>query len=203
MKLLKKIKAIEVKRTFVLSDFMSSKKDKRKRSNFIPEKVFQKKLRGSLKKTLALKESRLDKIIKDGWKKRLVAYNNTDWYLGEVNTNEVGVWKRAGGLPLSWTNSSLAETAMKVKYALDHDPKLLKKRSRYTIPNMIKTGVNIIKKEKYLLPIIFKNGSGTNGRRGLKKRMMGDIDDGCMRSIAFAVSGDMKFKAYIGMPRKK
>lgn len=203
MKLLKKINGVEVKRTFVISNFISVKKDRRKHLGFVPENIFRKKLKNSIKKTLVLKESQLDKIIKNEWKKRLVAYNNSDWYLGEVKINEVGVWKRAGGLPLSWTNNSLSETAKKVKYALDHNPKLLKKRSRYSIPNMLKTNIHILRKEKYLLPIIFKGGTGTKGRRGLKRRMNGDIDDGCMRSIALTIAGNKKFRAYIGIPKKK
>jgi hypothetical protein len=202
MKLLKKVNVLEVKQAFVISDFISSKNDRRKHLNFIPEIIFKRKLNTAKQKVLKLKESSLDKIIKDEYKKRLIAYDNSQWYLGEVKTNEVGVWSKAGGLPLAWTNGSLAETAIKVKAALGKNPKLLKKRSRYTIPNILKTNVDLLQEDEYLLPIIFKGGTGTKGRRRLKRQMNGDIDDGCMRSIALAISGKKTIKAYIGFPKK-
>ncbi|KKQ87437.1 MAG: hypothetical protein UT09_C0016G0005 [Parcubacteria group bacterium GW2011_GWF2_38_8] len=202
MKVLKKVKSIEVKRAFIVSDFISAKKDRRKHLNFVPENIFKQKLKRAHKKAMRLKESQLDKIIENEYKKRLVAYNNNNWYLGEVKTNEIGVWKRAGDLPLSWTNGSLVETARKVKYAIEHNPKLLKKRSRYSIPNMLKMNIHLLQKEKYLLPIIFKGGTGTKGRKRLKRQMKGDIDDGCMRSIALAISGKKILYVYIGFPKK-
>ena len=196
------MKSIEVKRAFIVSDFISAKKDRRKHLNFVPENIFKQKLKRAHKKAMRLKESQLDKIIENEYKKRLVAYNNNNWYLGEVKTNEIGVWKRAGDLPLSWTNGSLVETARKVKYAIEHNPKLLKKRSRYSIPNMLKMNIHLLQKEKYLLPIIFKGGTGTKGRKRLKRQMKGDIDDGCMRSIALAISGKKILYVYIGFPKK-
>ena len=202
MKVLKKVKSIEVKRAFIVSDFISAKKDRRKHLNFVPENIFKQKLKRAHKKAMRLKESQLDKIIENEYKKRLVAYNNNNWYLGEVKRNEIGVWKRAGDLPLSWTNGSLVETARKVKYAIEHNPKLLKKRSRYSIPNMLKMNIHLLQKEKYLLPIIFKGGTGTKGRKRLKRQMKGDIDDGCMRSIALAISGKKILYVYIGFPKK-
>ncbi len=200
MKILKPVRIIEVKRAYVISDFIGTKKNRRKHLNFVPEKIFKQKLRLVKIKTIKLKESQLNKIIAGLWRKRLVAYNNSRWYLGEVKISEVGVWKKAGSLPLSWTNGSLSETAQKVKYALNHNPELLKKRSRYGISNMLKTNIHLLQKEKYLLPIIFKGGTGTNGRKGLKKKLKGDIDDGSMRSIALAISGKKILKAYIGFP---
>ena len=148
MKILRPIKVIEVKRAFVVPDFISNKKDRRKHLNLISENLFKKKLQNAHKKVLKLKETQLDRIIKDEYKKRLVAYNGSNWFLGEVKTNEVGVWKRAGGLPLSWTNGSLSETANWVKHALENNPKHLKKRSRYSIPNILKTNTHIIQNEK-------------------------------------------------------
>ncbi len=91
MKVLKKVKSIEVKRAFIVSDFISAKKDRRKHLNFVPENIFKQKLKRAHKKAMRLKESQLDKIIENEYKKRLVAYNNNNWYLGEVKTNEIGV----------------------------------------------------------------------------------------------------------------
>jgi hypothetical protein len=67
---------------------------------------------------------------------------------------------------------------------------------------MLATNVEMLQGEKYLLPIIFKGGTGTRGRHGLKRIMKGDIDDGCMRSIALAVSGTKVIRVYIGFPKK-
>ncbi|MEI6280873.1 MAG: hypothetical protein WCP17_02650 [bacterium] len=202
MKILKKVKGIEVKRAFVVADFVSAKKDMRKHLGFVSKDLFIGKLKNAKKKVNKLKEFQLDKIIKSEYKKRLVAYDNSKWFIGEVKINEVGVWKKAGGLPLPWTNTSLFETAKKVKYALKNNSKILKKRSRYSIPNMLKTNVHLLQKEKYLFPIIFESGTGTRGRRGLKKQTKYDIDDGCMRSVALAVSGLKIIKVYIGLPKK-
>ncbi|MFA5841138.1 MAG: hypothetical protein WC847_02620 [Candidatus Paceibacterota bacterium] len=201
MKIIKPIKGIVVKRAFVVSDFISAKNNRRKYLTLVPENIFLKKLKTAKKNALKLKESQLDRIIMNEYKKRLTAYDNSTWYLGEVKTSEVGVWKKAGGLPLSWTNGSLAETAKKVKHALANNPKLIKKRARYSIPNMLKTNIHLLQQEKYLLPIIFKGGTGTKGRKRLKKHMKGDIDDGCMRSIALAIKGKRTLKAYIGFPK--
>jgi hypothetical protein len=119
-----------------------------------------------------------------------------------MRVNEIGVWKKAGDLPLSWTNGSLKNTADKVRDALKENKKMLKKRARRAIRNMLETNIGILQSEKYLLPIIFKGGTGTCGRRGLKRVMRGDIDDGCMRSIALAVHGAKAIRAYIGFPKK-
>lgn len=144
----------------------------------------------------------LDKNISPDWPRRIRSYDLSDWYLTEVKTSEIGVWKRAGDLPLSWTNGSLKETANKVRDALQKNSKLLVKRARRAISNMLATNIGLLQSEKYLLPIIFKGGTGTRGRRGLKRVMKGDIDDGCMRSIALAVNGAKVIRAYIGFPKK-
>lgn len=147
-----------------------------------------------------MSDKQLDAQIEDP--KRLRAYTEYDWYLGEVKTSEVGVWKRAGGLPLSWTNGSLKDTTNKTRHALEKNPKLLAKRARRAIPNMLTTNVGMLQSEKYLLPIILKGGKGSLARRGLKHAMKMYIDDGCMRSIALAVSGAKVIRAYIGFPKK-
>ncbi len=183
MKLLRKVKSIEVKRCFVISDL-----------------VKQKDLPKAKKVILWLPEEMLDLIIKGTLIKRFKTYNKMQWYTGIVETNEVGVWKKAGGLPLAWTRGSLQETAHFVEQILQKNPKKLSKRSRTAIPGILKNSLSIIQKEKYLFPIILPGG--TMGRKGLKK-MKGDIDDGCMRAIALAVSGNKTVKAYIGKINKK
>ena len=51
--------------------------------------------------------------------------------------------------------------------------------------------------------IVFKGGTGTNGRKLFKKKMKGDIDDGNMRSIALAVASKKTIKVYMGFPKPK
>ena len=202
MKILKPIKTIEVKRCFVVSQLIRLDRGKKRYLGLLSPEEFQKKLKIAKIKALKFSEKKLDKIIFDEWKKRLKAYDNADWYIGKVSINEVGVWKKAGGLPLAWTNGSLVETAEKVKNVLSKNQQSLKKRARHSIQNILKTNFNVLQKEKYLLPIIFKGGTGTKGRKRLKQKMKGDIDDGCMRSIALAIAGKTTLLAYVGFPKK-
>ncbi len=46
------------------------------------------------------------------------------------------------------------------------------------------------------------NDTVISGRRRLKYKVKGDIDDGRMRSIAFVVNGAEHINVYFGMPRK-
>jgi hypothetical protein len=151
-----------------------------------------------------MQERALDKIIGGEYEKRLVSYNSCDWHLAMVNTKEVGVWTRAGELPLRWTNGSLAETGIKVSRALSrrHGFRHPHIRAAHAIPGILKTSVGVIQDEKYLLPIVFAGNTGTRGRSRLKRQMKGDIDDGCMRSVALAVSGRHEIQVYFGTPKK-
>lgn len=150
-----------------------------------------------------MRERELDEIIGGEWQKRLDAYNGSVWRLAEVSPHEVGVWSKAGELPLRWTNHSLKETAEKVRWALKRKNGFRKKhiRAAHAIPGILKTSIGILQKEKYLLSIVFKGNTGTRGRRRLKRQMKGDIDDGCMRSVALAVAGYNKILVYFGVPR--
>lgn len=201
MKLLKKINSREIKRTFVIGNIVrAQEKSGRRYLGKISEEEFKKKLSRSKQKALQMSDKQLDAQIED--LNRLRAYIEYDWYLADVKTSEVGVWRKAGGLPLAWTNDSLKATANKVHDALMKDSPLLAKRAQRAIRNMLATNVNFLQSEKYLLPIIFKSGTGTLGRRRLKRQMKGDIDDGCMRSIALAINGAKVIRVYIGFPKK-
>ncbi len=213
MKKIKKVNALEVKRCFVVSQLIRKQKIHKSSVKSLSLKAhtrflksisfleFKHKLKIVKQKVLSMSEKELDKIIKNEYKKRFLAFNNSIWYIGEVVPSEVGVWRRAGKLPLEWTNGSLKETAKKVKYAIETKSKLLVNRAKYAISGILEVNINHIQKQKYLLPIIFKGDTGTKGRRRLKKKMAGDIDDGCMRSIALTISGAKKIKAYIGFPK--
>ncbi len=202
MKLLRKVSAREVKRTFVIANDIRIQKNGRRFLGRITEEEFRKKFSRSKQKGLRMTTKQLDARVSPDWPRRLHAYNESDWYLGEVTVNEIGTWKKAGDLPLSWTNGSLKDTADKVRSAIEKDSGRFAKRARRAVKNMLATNVGLLQKEKYLLPIIFKGGTGTRGRKGLKRQMKGDIDDGCMRSIALAVHGVKTIRAYIGFPKE-
>lgn len=195
MKIIRKVKPIEVKRCFVISDFVSHQKYTKKAMRVQSEQHYLKQLDKAKRVILELPEAMLDMIIKGEWKKRFNTYKMMEWYLAVVKTKEIGVWKKAGGLRLTWTYGSLEETASFVVKAFKENPKQLTQRSQTAIPGILKNSLSVIQKEKYLFPIVLPGG--TMGRKGLKK-MKGDIDDGCMRSIALAVSGKKTIKIYIG-----
>lgn len=205
MKILRKVPTIEVKRTFVIADHLTQRKNQGNNRKFLKdlsEKQFEKNLRDAKKKILALPGEAVDALVTPKWPKRLEAYNDSTWYVAEAHPSEIGVWTRAGDLPLRWTNDSLKETARKVAAGLEKKSRLLKKRPKRSIPNILKIQTHLDQKEKYLYPIVFKTDTGTRGRVRLKHKMKGDIDDGCMRSIALAISGRDPITVYFGVPKK-
>lgn len=205
MRILRKVKAIEVKRAFAIADHLTQRKNHGNNRKFLKdlsEKQFEKNLRIAKRKILGLSERAVDALVSPTWPKRINAYNGSTWYVTEVHPSEVGVWTRAGDLPLRWTNDSLKETARRVTAGFEKKSKLLKKRPRHAIPNIMKIATHLDQKEKYLYPIVFKTDTGTRGRRRLKRKMKGDIDDGCMRSIALAMSGRDPITVYFGSPSR-
>ncbi|KKS38804.1 MAG: hypothetical protein A3G49_00425 [Candidatus Sungbacteria bacterium RIFCSPLOWO2_12_FULL_41_11] len=203
MKILHKIRPIEVKRAFVISQKMRF--SRRKGKKYLPkltEAEFLKKLKQAKTITNKLTERQLDKIIADEYRKRADAYNNADWYRATVTTKEVGVWRRAGGLPPQWTCCSLSQTALRVKKGLKRNSKRIRARSKRAIPRIMEFA-DVISREKCLSPIVFAGGTGTCGRKWCRKKMKGDVDDGCMRSIALALSGRKTLNVYFGKPKKK
>lgn len=194
MKTTTKVSSLQVKRTFVIGDLA-----KPRGGHSFSYKAFKTHLHSVKKRVFSLKEPRLDQII-GKYKKRLDAYNTYHWQIKDMTPKELGVWRRAGDLPLSFTNRSLRETAQKVSWALAHKPAKLKRRSRRAIPAILETNVDILQAESYLFPIVFKGGTGTRPRRWLRFKTKGDIDDGCMRSIALAIAGRKKIRVYFGTP---
>ncbi len=206
MKLLKPVSHLEVKRTYVVADHITDRKNHGNNRKFlkkISEKRFEQKLQRTKKVVLGLKEKELDKLISPVWPKRVQSYSTSKWFLAEMSPDELGVWSHAGDLPLRWTNQSLAETAAKVVRGLKRNSKSIKGRPKHALPNILKIKDHLEQKEKYLYPIVFKTDTGTQGRKRLKRKMKGDIDDGCMRSIAMAMSGKKLLKVYFGVPKNK
>src|SRR5258708_31208545 len=98
MKIFGKVKPIQVKRTFLIADRIAHRKNLGNNRAFLKdlsEEEFNKKLLGAKRTVLKLKEEKLDKLITPQWKKRVGAYNKSQWFLAEVSPKEVGVWKRA------------------------------------------------------------------------------------------------------------
>lgn len=204
MKIISKVPVIEVKRTYVIAEHLTQRKNLSNNKKFLKDlspSEFDNKLRSAKKEILKLTEKDLDKLISPKWPKRINSYNNSEWVVAEMNPKDLGVWTRAGHLPLRWTNKSLAETAEKVARGFKYKSKLLKNRPKHSIPSILKIKDHLEQKEKYLYPIVFKTNTGTRGRRRLKEKMKGDIDDGCMRSIAMAMSGKNSITVYFGIPK--
>jgi len=197
---MQKVRTIEVKRCFVVSNLVKASRGKKRYLGVLTPADFAKRLKKAKQKVRAMSEKQLDRHITPEWPKRLRSYDACNWYVVTLNTKDLGVWLTAGGLPLAWTKGSLASTAKQVKHALEHDGKLVR-RARHAIPNILASNVTDLQNEKYLLPIAFAHGIGTQGRRGLTMRVKADIDDGCMRSIALAVHGKKKIKLYFGIPK--
>lgn len=196
---------IEPKRCYVVSQVIRSmdRGNTRYLQDLTPEE-FQRRLRKAKEEVLALSEADLDKrILLEKYPKRLKGYNAVCWYKGIVHANEVGVWKGAGGLPVEWTEGSLADTARRVSKALiNSENTKVAARAKRVIPRM-QALVKTIEKEKYLYPIILPPATNGRGQWGRPYKnfdlMKGDIDDGCMRAISLAVSGRISFYAFIGI----
>ena len=187
MKIVRKANVEEVKRCFVISNALSGKKYKNV-DDFIEQK------KSVIQHISTLDESRLDDRI--DYQRRVSAYNRMDWYLATVSPKELGVWKGAGKLPITWTDCTLAKTAQYVSTALKNNSRELKHRVKRIFPEIF-TYVDSIYPEQHLRPIVFESNTGTMGKKGLKPTI-GDIDDGSMRSIAFAMAGKKQITVYFG-----
>ncbi len=210
MKLIRKAKRIDVKRTFVLTRFLRKHGVARKNHTKIPElESYLNAHKKAINEVKKLKENEIDKLILEKFRhinvkkfiktreKRLNSYDTAKWFVAIADSKELGVWKKAGGLPLIWTKGSVAETAKLVADGIKNNDKKIQKRSRIAIPAIIALK-KAIQKDAYSFPIVFESGQGTNGRKGLPKTKF-DLDDGNMRAIAYAASGDKKIKVYVGI----
>ena len=207
MKIIKKVDRLEVKRAFVTTFYFRKHGIAlQQNGGRVPPRSQYLKILKTVKKQVGkLNEAGADKHIigkNGGWnQKRLAAYNTAHWFLAEVSPKELGVWRKAGGLPKIWTNTNLIGTAHFVKEALKENSKLLKSRAKRAIPAIIEFK-KIMQKEKILYPIAFEANQGTTGRRWLVRTKF-DLDDGSMRTIAYALSGDEKIRLYVGiMPER-
>src|SRR3990167_3218651 len=80
MRLIRKVKAIEVKRAFLMTNFLRKYGVAEKRDRKIPTKEKYLLARAKAHKAVKkLTEKQLDKLIGKEWKKRLTAYNSVNW----------------------------------------------------------------------------------------------------------------------------
>lgn len=191
MILIRPVSCLEVKRCFVISD-------KAKPERSLTKKEFLTRLIKVKKEVLAFAERELDSFIaKDP--ERLWIYNKVKWSLATVSTNEIAVWPRAGGLPLGWTNNdnSLKETSNKVFRAIKEDGRRVNvnERVRCAVRGIVREA-DVIKKEKYLYPIVLFGGRAKRKGSG---SLNGVIDDGNMRGIAFTGNGGEDLTVYVGL----
>ena len=206
MELTKKVESIEPKRCFVFSQRFTSKnmrvksiKDNKVKVN---KETFKKDLKRVEKEVLKMSEKELDKIIAVEYGPRLNAYNKMDWYIGYVNVDEIGAWRGAGGVPMLWTKKSLESTAERIFREIGNEKSRFRRiRAVKIVPEMIRVK-DVLKKERYLLPITLPTGTLRSCRKGMNK-VDRYLDDGNMRAFAFAVSGDRRIKAYIGIKQGK
>lgn len=186
----------------MVSQFARMKKHHKKPRAQVLRQEFIKSLAVSKKKVIKMSEKSLDGIIGGEYMKRLISYDASKWHMAELRPSELGVWKKAGDMPLLWTKGNLLDTAAYISKEIHHKAHK-KSRAARVIPSMLNSNIDIFSKERYLFPIVFKHGTGTNGRRGLKKPLKGDIDDGCMRSLARTLNGEKKMVVYFGVPKNK
>lgn len=201
VKIIHKVPEREVVRCLLISGTIRDPRRARKYLRTISRKEFLSRLRKQRSLILGLSDTKLGALFQKVESYRYAAYHEADWYLADVPIEEMGVWRRAGGLPLSYTNRSLKETAEKVSKAFTNSRATLAGRSRDAIQGILRTSLDIVRKDPYLYPILFVSGAGTDGRRYLAYKTKFDIDDGCMRSVARAVSGERVIRAYIGFPK--
>lgn len=194
----------EVKRCYVAAQYFRN--FERGNTRYLRELTraeFIEQLQASKAYVQELSEPELDEqILAEHYPKRLKLYNACRWYVGTVHSDEVGVWKGAGGLPMAWTYGSLADTAGLVKAALRSSDLELPARARRAIPRII-SNLDLVEKEALLYPIIAPGATMGRGLRGRPyvhfQPLNGDIEDGCMRSLALVIGGRTSFRAYVGL----
>jgi hypothetical protein len=181
-----RVDRIEVKRCFVASNKAKELRGKDKAA-------FLAGLAGIEREVRSMTEFDLDKSISPNWPPRLKKYNELVWYFEECSIDDLGAWYGAGELPEEWCIGSVRDTIRCIKQALK-EGKRFPGRAFDNVPRIVKV-VDIILNSQLLAPIVVPGGTW---RQLPCLKMKGDIDDGCMRVIAFALSGHEKLKAYIG-----
>jgi len=192
------VERIEVKRCFVVSE--KGKEKLRKKQGT----AFQEELAEIVKEVQGMSEPELDKSI--SWSPRREKYNKLTWHYELCSIDDLGVWfgynnlglpEGAGGLPADWCKGSLRDTVCRILKG-QREIARLQGRAVGNIPDIVNVVDIILNGEfsKFLAPIVVPGGTWRPTPPCLQ--MKGDIDDGCMRAIAFVIKGHEKFKVYVG-----
>jgi hypothetical protein len=186
------VERVEVKRSFVASERAKTQLQNMTGTAF--ETGFM-KIKDEICKLL---ESDLNKLITRNWPTRLNDYNRLAWYFEDCSIDDLGVWYGAGGLPEEWCIGSVRETArclLEGRKELAHLKfSALDKRALNNLPSIMNVA-DVIAKIPLLAPIALP--AGTRRPTPPCRLMKGDIDDGSMRAIAFALKKIETFKAYV------
>jgi hypothetical protein len=180
-----RVERIEVKRCFVISE------KAKVALKGMDVAAFQNGLAQIERGVLSMTEKQLNGLI--NWAPRLAKYNELVWHFEECSIDDIGVWPRAGGLPPDWCLGSVRETEQSIRQGLSGIASH-KGRALDNIPSIVRV-LDVILNSRYLAPIIVPGGTW---RKYPCHQMKGDIDDGCMRAIAFAIKGYEKFNVYVG-----
>jgi len=176
-----------VKECFVLSDKAKSL------ANLDPPK-FELELGSLIAQVKKLNDIDLDAFLAS--RSRAGHFDRYSWTLGEISTEEAGVWFTAGGLPDSVCFGSVWETAVLIRNM--GGPECLPTpyqdhRAKDNLSGIIRMA-SIFPRER-LLSIIAEPG-GTH-RNPPCKRMRWDLCDGSLRALGQALAGVKNVNAFI------
>lgn len=199
MILTEKVPVIEVKRNFLLADFFKDIAEQhRKLSKDELEKRYE-QLREKLGK---LEEYHLNEGITD--KVRLDRYNSMDWYKGNKEFSEMGVWPKMRAIDISLTIGSVLDTAKGVKEVIENKSDLnVPERFREKLASMRELSEFIYSRFPLIL---FPGGEirekdynrAKENNEPLCSIFNHDIDDGSGRSVAYALEGLENAVVYFG-----
>ena len=178
----------EVKQCFVLSD-----KAKALANRNITE--FKDGLVELKNKVNEMSDSDLDSY--PPLRSRVQEYNHLTWLWGAVSIDEIGVWPRAAGIPCELCLGSVRETASGIRKrgGVEALPVGADNRAKENIPGIINVA-EVISKERLLSVIGLAGGII---RKPPHKRMRWDLDDGSVRSVAFALAGIESLNGFLGV----
>ena len=192
---MKTVSSLTVLKAFVLADLINLSRGKKRYLGEITKEELEKKVIEAKKKLSSLSRAQLERKVRNPV--RLKAYTKAKWTIRTLSVKELGTWRGAGGLPISWTEGTLDATAKKVSKGLRTNSKLIRARSKRSLKSLLNGCIDVVEKEK-LYPIVFASGVGTQGRRKLHTKVKGDIDDGNMRALAMVLRDKKRITVYFG-----
>jgi hypothetical protein len=176
-----------VKECFVLSDKAKALANRN-------TAAFQGGLVALKKNVRGMSDRQLDSVL--GW--RAQVYDALTWSWGAVSIDEIGVWPGAAGLPCELCLGSVRETALGILNmgGVEALPVGADNRAKENILGIMKVA-EVISKER-LLSVIVEVG-GKHRETPPHKRMQWDLNDGSVRSVAFALVRIDRLNAFFGI----